>query len=288
MENLTQQQFEDYNGAESLAWRANEAFDIRLDAARSVASISIMMNLGAELPAQRNKELIHGLAAAKKSFSTAQADFELYYDAADALMPARSAFEVSNPAIEPFASESVWGAMSPEQKVKASEVREAMAEQLKDHGVTAESLRVVMHESEKGEKTFTLVHTGNGIDIGAANKDYDKTRSYKSVMAKRFDKLFNVTVGGQKYDVRKGMTATAYDALYEDACVTDGATLPDSGQMAEENNDVWTWTMLTGEDLTAGGYVRVRGVDDGRVDGNVYHPGNDNRALRVRPAVEIV
>lgn len=287
MEHLTQQQFEDYNAAEALAWQANEAWDARLNAARSVASISIMMNLGAKLPAQRNKELKNGLVAAKESFSVAQADFELYYAAADALMPSVAAFEAREPAVEPFASEAVWGAMSPEQKTKASQVRDAMAEQLKDHGVTLDSLRVVMSESDEGKKTFTLVHTGNGIDIGDHTQDYDKVRSYHGVMSRKNNKLFNVTAVGQKYDVRKGMTDAAYDALVEDARER-GEALPDSKQMSEENNDLWTWTMLTGEDLTADGNVQIRGVYDGEVGRYVYPPDDAYRNLRVRPAVEIV
>ncbi|HEY1645560.1 MAG TPA: hypothetical protein VGF75_04220, partial [Candidatus Saccharimonadales bacterium] len=194
-------------------------------------------------------------------------------------------FETSEPT-EPFASETVWSAMSPEQRTKADKVRIAMAEQLEDHGVTSESLRVVMTETEEGNKVFTLLHTGNSVDIGDHGKDYDETRSYNSVMAKKNDKLFIVKIDGQTYDVRKGITASVYGALYKDLVERD-ATLPDSQTMAEENDDLWTWTMLTGEPLTAGGCVQLRYVGDGGVDGGVARTDGDSRTLRVRPAVVI-
>ena len=123
-------------------------------------------------------------------------------------------------------------------------------------------------------------------EIGDPEIDFDVNRSYKHVMAKKNDDLFTVTVDGQKYDTRKGMTDAAYDALYDDS-KSRGATLPDSKQMGEENSDLWTYTMLTGEPLTGGGGVRVRYVYGGDVYGGIDSADRGARRLRVRPAVEI-
>jgi hypothetical protein len=269
MENLTPEQQIDFLDAEILADEANKLFDDRREEARLMAG------------ALGTAEYGHHYA----EFAKADEGFDNVYRAAVVLMPPREAFETSDP-IEPFASETVWGAMSQEQKEKASALRAATAEQLAEHGVTEESLRVVMKETEEGEKTFTLIHTGNGIDIGDHSKEYDKARSYNAVMSKKNKDLFSVEVNGRTYDLRSGMTASAYDALVED-CRLREVTLPDSQDAAKEANDDWTWTMLTGEPLTADGYVRLRGVSDGRVRRDVYRPGFDDRYLRVRLAVEI-
>jgi hypothetical protein len=265
MENLTPLQETDYNNAWTLALAANDAFDERQAAATGLAE--------------------NGDLSEETAFDNANKAFHLYDSAAEALMPPRLAFETAEPA-EPFASETVWSAMSHEQKTKANEVRSAMAEQLKDYGVTADNLRVVMSETQEGDKVFTLAHTGNGVDIGDHAKAYDEARSYNSVMAKKNDGLFTVQVDGQSYDARTGMTDSAYDALIADA-KENGITLPDSEKAAKEADDVWTWTMLTGEELTARGNVQVRYVAGGKVRGRVYLPDRGYRDLRVRPAVVI-
>jgi hypothetical protein len=176
--------------------------------------------------------------------------------------------------------------MSSEQKIKATKVRSAIAEQLKDHGVTTESLRVIMTEDQDGKKVFKLGHVGNGIDVGDHSQEYDHARSYNRVMDKKNDSLFKVEVDGKIYDVRSGTTSPAYDALYED-CRANNLILPDSKQASEEYKDDWTYTMLTGEPLTADGRVRLRDVADAGVGRNVYRPDDDVRALRVRPVVDI-
>lgn len=273
MEHLTPEQLEDYDNAYVLARHASDAFDARHDAAEYIA--------------QRSKNNFeNNLKTVNTSrFTNAEAKFEFFLHAAEVTMPPRAAFEVSAPS-EPFASETVWGAMSKEQKLRANDVRTAMAEQFKDYGLTTDSLRVLMSESPEGKNVFTLVHTGNGIDIGDSSKDFDGARSYNSVMDNKNNVLFAVPLGGKTYDARKGMTDVTYRALYEDA-KAQGITLPDSEVMAKENDDIWTWTMLTGEKLTADGRVRVRDVAGGEVRRGVCRPGRDSRSLRVRPAVVI-
>lgn len=185
-----------------------------------------------------------------------------------------------------FVSPEVWQAMSPEQRTKASEMRSAIAEgPLKEYGVTAESLRVVMFESE-GRKQFTLIHTGNGVDIGNPKEEYDEARSYNSVMSPKNDGLFTFKIDGKQYDSRQGMTDATYFAKVADA-KERGVTLPDSQPLSAETGDDWTWTMLTGEPITADGHVQLRYVYDGQVCRDDYHPDGGDRVLRVCPAVGI-
>lgn len=275
MENLSPEQLENYNLAVDLAYAANEAYDERQHDALTLGTFVDDNELSSD-----NLDNLMTL------FEVSDSKFESLRKAASLLMPRRTAFEAQAPEVEPLMSEEVRNSMTLEQRLKAAELAPMMADHFKEFGVTSDSLRVVMHESPEGENVFTLVHTGNGIDIGDSTKDFDKARSYKGVMAKKNDELFAVPLGGKTYDARKGMTDAAYDALYEDA-KADGVTLPDSKQMSEENEDLWTWTMLTGEPLTAVGDVQIRYVDDGGVRGYVYHPGYVRRGLRVRPAVVI-
>src|SRR3989344_2795217 len=195
------------------------------------------------------------------------------------------AAETAEP-VKPFASAEVWGLMTPEQRQTAGEVREAMADRFKKYGVTAKDLRVVMTEAEKGERIFTLVHTGSGIDIGDPTNNYDPARSYPCVMSKKNDPLFIVTIDGKQYDTRKGMTSAVYDALYQDA-IGRIATLPDSEQMSEETKYKRTHTILTGESLSLAGLVLVRCVLGGKISRDVRDPNIDFRGLSVRPAAVI-
>ena len=265
-----EQQFEkDFIDAEVLARKANSLFDNRLEMARLMAS-----TLSNSEYDQYSAEL-----------TEVDKRFDVAYKAAVILMPSRTAFEIPEP-IEPFACENVWNAMSKEQRLEATALRTAMAEKLSKLGITKYSLRVVMHESENSERTFTLIHSGNGIDIGDHNESFDQARSYNAVMSRKNDDLFTIKVNEKKYDMRSGMTSSAYDALYKDT-IRQKYVLPDSNKMASEHLDQWTWTMLTGEPLTADGNVQFRAVVGGRVYRAVCPPGDGSRNLRVRPAVVI-
>ena len=274
---LTPQQQEDFKLGIELAWEANDAFDeMRYNA------VSMAVLLDDEATNMHN--LIH-------NFMSSKSRFEALLYAASLLMPPlppRKAFAAAETAepIEPFASAEVWGLMTPEQRQTAGEVREAMADRFKKYGVTAKDLRVVMTEAEKGERIFTLVHTGSGIDIGDPTNNYDPARSYPCVMSKKNDPLFIVTIDGKQYDTRKGMTSAVYDALYQDA-IGRIATLPDSEQMSEETKYKRTHTILTGESLSLAGLVLVRCVLGGKISRDVRDPNIDFRGLSVRPAAVI-
>ena len=140
----------------------NELFDL----------ISVKYSIGAITVGASNSEYDHYSA----EFTEVDNSFDVAYKAAVTLMPSRTAFEILEP-IEPFASKKVWEAMSKEQKLEATALRTAMAEKLSKFGITKDSLRVVMHESENSERVFTLIYTGNGIDIGDHTKQLDQARS---------------------------------------------------------------------------------------------------------------
>lgn len=269
------------NDALDLALAANDAFDQRLVAAQLLAAA--MRSNGGVIGSQRLGE-----------YSEADATFLTLVSAATTLMPpgavppgaASETAEADQEAEESLASPEVWAAMSREQRAFTLEARTALAAgKLNEHGVTEKSLRVMMTEVD-GKNKFTLVHTGNGVDIGNPTKDYDPARSYPKVMSRKNDRLFKVKVGGATYDSRAGMTDEVYDAKVQDARDRD-VILPDSQQLAEDAKDVWTWTMLTGDGLTADGYVQIRLVADGEVLRSVFGPDFDRRNLRVCPAVEI-
>jgi hypothetical protein len=266
----------DVSSAWVLANQANYAFNDRKEAALLLSNL-----IEGELSTFASAERV----SAAESMHEADERFNKFKFAAEVLMPPIAAFETAAPT-GPFAEKSVWRAMSREQKVKAAAVRSAIAESpLKEQGVTEETLRVVKIEKD-GENHFTLIHTGAGVDIGNHGKDYDKARSYKAVMSDKNDKLFQVEVDGVTYDTRKGMTDEVYIAKVEDARAR-GVTLPDSKPLSKETGDLWTWTMLTGEPLTADGDVQFRGVDEGQVNRYIVFPDYDRRDLRVCPAVVI-
>jgi len=283
-EHFSGAQREDYLLAVDLAYIANEAFNTRAEMARRILSET------SNPPYENNTS---PLPSTKGRFSAAEADFTMYNNAASVLMPPRKAFtplenDDSVFGEGQFASEHAFNLMSPEQKILALKVRGAIIEKFSAYGVTVENLPVVMAEGSKGEATFSVVYSGNGIDIGDKSKDYDKARSYNSVMSKKNDRLFVIELDGVKYDTRKGMTSAVYEAMIADAKENQrDKPLPDSKQASEEAKDLWAWTMLTGEPLTADGLVRIRGVVGGEVHRGVNLPDYDDRFLRVRPAVEI-
>ncbi len=266
---LSPQHQTDYEHAFALAHQVNAAFDRRHVAATSLAGLSI--------------KDVDKRKATEQQFNQADQDFATYNRVAEVLMPPRVAFEASQKQPE-FASETVWQAMSPEQRREATEVRTAMAtSRLKELSVTAESLRVVATEVD-GVKEFTVTDTG-GRDIGNPKKEYDKDRSYYSVISSQNDGLFQFKVGDKIYDARAGATNQVYDARVADARER-GVTLPDSLQLAEETNDIHTWTMQTGEDLTLD-RVRIRQVREGEVYSGVANPDDGIRDLLVCPAVKL-
>lgn len=100
-----------------------------------------------------------------------------------------------------------------------------------------------------------------------------------------------VTVGGVKLtrDARKGMTYALYDQLVEEAKAA-GRPLPDSKdtKITSTSGDWYSWTMMSGEPLTAEDDAPIARVDDGgSVSRYATSRNDDDRDLLFRPAVNL-
>lgn len=169
----------------------------------------------------------------------------------------------------------------------ANDAKQTLAEK---YNVFPKDFELFTYEKD-GTTYNTVVYTAaNGIDLGNPKEDYDKARSWNKVMdkgAKNKD-WHTLTIDGVKYDDREGMTYALYDQLVEAAKKAE-RPLPDSKDTLITSNggDKWySWTMMTGEPLTAGGNAPIAGVDDG---GSVRQLWADvdrvGLYLRFRPAV---
>lgn len=171
----------------------------------------------------------------------------------------------------------------------ASEVKQALAEK---YNVSSEDFSLFTYEKD-GETRKTVVYTGaNGIDLGDPKEDYDDARSWHKVMDNSGQNKARhiVTIDGVEYDDRKGMTYALYDQLVADAKAAD-RPLPDSKDtmITSNSGDTWySWTMMSGEPLTAMGEAPIARVGDvgSMVRGWTFR-GNDAVDLRFRPAVNL-
>lgn len=103
---LSLKQQTDFDDAHELAIQADTAFDIRRFAAKALARAQYISD---ELQTDITKEVFH----------QADQDFDLYNAAAATLMPSRGVFETNKLTTAesvPFANDTVWNAMSPEQR----------------------------------------------------------------------------------------------------------------------------------------------------------------------------
>lgn len=170
----------------------------------------------------------------------------------------------------------------------ADNARQTLAEKYR---VSPEDFELVSYESETGDTINAVVYTAaNGIDPGNPKEDYDEARSWNQVMGKNAKNKARhmVTIDGVECDDREGMTYALYDQLVE-AAKTAERPLPDSKDTMITSNGgaKWhSWTIMTGEPLTAGGNAPIAGVDDvGSVDRLWADVDDDDLSLRFRPAV---
>lgn len=181
----------------------------------------------------------------------------------------------------PEAPVSVETLLSPEQLGYADKVANAMTEKF---GIDRENIRFVAVDSpEHGKQVVAVDASPNGLRKGSWNK-VTKERQKE---AGEF--MLDVDGDGAQVDALSGTTDAAYRAMIADAKARGVNPLPDSYALSQqkENGEPWTWTMLTGEPLTADGGVQIRGVPGGGVYGYLFRPDSGNRALRVRPAVVV-
>jgi len=162
---------------------------------------------------------------------------------------------------------------SPEQRQQAEAVIAALAEKFER---PAEDFGVVLVESVEGEpRAVVMLTAGNGIYKG----------SYNAVMANKNTDDFMLEIDGRQVDTRTAMTWDVYQAFINGEKVRGTNPLPDSPQLADQNNQPWTETWLTGEpadDFNAySGLVNLEGYPN-----YVWGPRNyADDTLRFRPAV---
>jgi hypothetical protein len=168
----------------------------------------------------------------------------------------------------------------------ANDAKQTLAEK---YNVSPEDFELMSYEKDGTTYNAVVYTAANGIDLGNPKEDYDKARSWNKVMdkgAKNKDR-HTLTIDGIEYDDREGMTYALYDQLVAAAKAAE-RPLPDSKDTMITSNggDKWySWTMMTGEPLTAGGSAPFAGVDDdGSVNRYVTNRGYDYRNLLFRPA----
>ncbi len=161
-------------------------------------------------------------------------------------------------------------------ETKVTHTKEALAER---YSVPAEDFNLVSYETEDGETKQTVMYTGlQGIDLGNPKKEFDKKRSYNSLMA---DDSHIIEIDGNKVDSRT-LTESAYRAFINQEIAKDSeGPLPDSQSL-----DIWTGTWLPGE-KAYGDDARCGDVREGRPSVHWVYRGRDAQHVRFRPAVEI-
>ena len=169
----------------------------------------------------------------------------------------------------------------------SNEAKQALSER---YGRPVEEFELVTYEEPNGEVYEGVAHIApNGIDLANSTEDYDSKRSWNTVQSTSDENVdwHTLTIDGQQYDDRKGMTRALYGAIVDHAKEM-GLELPDSKDnkvKLRDGAEYYTWTMLTGE--RAGDvYALIAWVGDvGSVNQNWTFRDNDFRPLRVRPAV---
>lgn len=172
--------------------------------------------------------------------------------------------------------------LTPNLHEKADKTIEAMSAKF---NIDSKDLTVLMIETKAGKKPVVVYTAGNGIDLGDPKEQYDNKRSWKSIFDKKNAVNFMVEVDGQQVDTRKGMTREVYDTMYNEA-KANGQVLPDSQELAEQNDQPWTYTLLTGEEADRD-FAPVADVRDGEVAQYVSRRDYDSHVVRFRPAVVI-
>lgn len=163
--------------------------------------------------------------------------------------------------------------LKPEQRQQAEAVITALAEKFERQ---PEDFGVVLVESEEGEpRVVVMLTAGNGIYKG----------SYNAVMANKNTDDFMLEIDGRQVDTRPAITWDVYQAFINGEKVRGTNPLPDSPQLADQNNQPWTETWLTGEPSDVFRAYSGRVLQVGLPDRPWHGRGNAFAFRRVRPAV---
>ena len=166
--------------------------------------------------------------------------------------------------------------LSEEQRVYAAAVVRSMSEAF---AIRSDDIRLVLEKTpEHGSRVVAIDGSPNGQHAGV----------YDAIIARRLidPSLFTIEIEGEVLDVFAASTEAAYRAMIDDARTRDVA-LPDSLALSQQNDELWTATMLMGEPLTPDGLVQIVSVSEGPVNKVGFRTDRGGRSIRVRPAVVI-
>ena len=145
--------------------------------------------------------------------------------------------------------------------------------------IRREDVRLVIEATPRhGTRVIAIDGSPNGQHAGV----------YDAILKRRLteDGFFTIQVEGEVVDVFPASTEAAYHAMMEDARTRDGP-LPDSLALSQQNDELWTATMLMGEPLTPDGLIPIVSVSEGPVNKAGFRTDRGGRSIRVRPAVVI-
>jgi hypothetical protein len=174
--------------------------------------------------------------------------------------------------------------VSPEPKSLLSQAQQAYAEAVvrsmsEAFAIRGEDVRLVVEEMPGCDRRVVAIDgSPNGQRAGVYDAIIERRR--------REPRYFTIEVEGELVDVFPASTEAAYRAMIDDARGRD-APLPDSLALSQQNDELWTATMLMGEPLTSDGLVQLLSVSGGTVNKVGFHTDRGGRSIRVRPAVLI-
>ena len=216
IDNLNPSEREQFNSAYEVATAANQARNLSIEfGTRLARHISISLESATQQvdSAKNMKEWQH-----------LGQELVYYTEVTDILMPPRIAFE---PKADPQDAETTRELMTPEQRIKANNIRQAM---FKKYGRETDShnmfrdFPIVMHESETGEKIFTVI-SAKGEKLVNKFSEYN-SRSLVSMNTQTIDdddrlvekyqyasEEYRIVIDGKTYNATTGMTRENYIEL---------------------------------------------------------------------------
>ncbi len=173
-----------------------------------------------------------------------------------------------------------WKDLSPEQELLASNMITALADKFNR---PADQFAVAVYSDEAGVRHGYVVYVDEGIDLGSPDNEKDPLRSWANVIAAPGEDRYIIDVNGERYDTRS-LTFDVYKKVNK-LCRHAHRPPPDGIVMFNEQDDLWTYSLLPGDTPSAGkgwlGYADMKG----RAHSVEYDEKCDSVFIRFRPAV---
>lgn len=187
------------------------------------------------------------------------------------------------------AKDGVETLANPELERKVEAARQELAKKYGEYGAKPEDFNLVTTFERYGRTVHFVTYTApNGLDLGNPEKDYDKERSYNSVMSDENRQAHVVVIDGKECDTREGLTKDVYTAFIE-AERKAGRELPDSvaNKITIDRIKYHTGTLVTGGRAEAFVAQIANVNNDGSVHSHLINRGDGNRCVRFRPTVKL-